>query len=74
MAKAKPPDKVKALILERMDTLGLTQVDLAAMLGCGHCTISKRMRTNTREWLTEALVLCKTLGVPIEDFREAVSY
>lgn len=72
--KKPKPDKVKALILERMSALDLTYDDIGAMLGLTHGTICKRMKTNTREWLSEALVLCYALEVPIEDFRAAISY
>lgn len=72
--KRPPADKVKALILERKDALNLTNDDLGNLLGLGHHAMSRRMNMHTREWLTEALVLCKTLGVPLEDFRQAVTY
>lgn len=72
--KRPPQDKVKALILERKDALGLTNDDLGNMLGIKHKAMSRRMNMSTKEWLTEALVLCKALGVPLEDFRQAVTY
>lgn len=71
----KKRDPVKGLILEYKALNQLTDSQLAATWGVSRATCSTRLNKQHSDlWLSSAKELCKKLGVPIEDFREAVRY
>lgn len=73
---ARPPvDKIKAIILERMSSLDLTQEDVAGLIGVSSSTVSNWMRDSTSKWpLGKVVGFMKATDVPFEDFAAAVKY
>lgn len=72
--KTPRPDRIKALILERKQALGLTNADLARIAGVCENTIGSKMRKRSSEWLSLAMTLLYAMSVPIETVREALDY
>lgn len=71
----KKRDPVKGLILEYKNINNLTEAQLAKRWEVSRATCSNRLNNqHSDQWLTEAKELCKKLGIPIEEFREAVRY
>ena len=73
---ARPPvDKVKAIILERMSSLDLTQEDVAGLIGVSSSTVSNWMRASTSKWpFGKVMLFMKVTNVPFEDFTSAARY
>lgn len=70
-----PVDKVKAIVLERMDALELTQEDVAVLIGVSSSTVSNWLRASASKWPFEkVLVFMKATNVPFEDFAAAIKY
>lgn len=73
---SKPPiDKVKAIVLERMSSLELTQADVADLIGVSPSTVSNWMRSPSSKWpFGKVLMFMKATNVPFEDFASAARY
>ena len=70
-----PVDRLKAIVLERMDALELTQEDVAALIGVSSSTVSNWLRASASKWpLEKVLVFMKATKVPFEDFAAAIRY
>ena len=66
-------DYVMALILERKRALDLTDADIGAYLGVSRQTASRMMSKSSDLWsLGDLKTLCRALGVPIEELRDAI--
>lgn len=66
-------DYVMALILERKHALELTDADLGRALGVSRQTASRLMSKSSDCWeLGQLKALCRRLGIPIEELREAI--
>lgn len=71
----KKRDPVKALIREYQELNKLSDTQLANEWGISRATCSKRFNElHSDFWLSDAKKICKKLGVPIEEFRNAVRY
>ena len=73
--KAPKPDYIKALILERINSLEKTPDAIAAVMGISRSTWFVRKQQPTTTWpLGEILRLCVFLGIDLEDLRAAIRY
>ena len=73
--KRPPMDRPKALILERMGALDVSNDDMAAALDMSAATWQTRKKAPTTEWkLGELIKACVFLGVSADDLREAIRF
>ena len=72
----KPSDRIKALILERKNAEKLNDEQMAVRMGVSRATWQKRINhQHTDEWpLGQVMKVCKSLGIPIEEVRDATRY
>ena len=65
-------DNLKGTILERMDTLKITQEQLARKTNYSAKTISRRLNTSTDNWTKgDIKKIGKALGLTIDEIKEA---
>ncbi len=76
IAKPRPAtDYPKALILERINSLGKNADDMSQALGVSRNTWFTRLRQPTTHWpLGQLIRACQFLGVEPEDLRAAIRY
>lgn len=68
-------DPVKGLILEYKTILNLTHAECAEKMGVSPNTFTRHIQgSHSDEWLSDALKFCRSVGVPIEEFRAAIRY
>ena len=68
-------DYPKALILERINSLGKNADDMSKALGISRNTWFTRLRQNTELWTFGELIrACQFLGVEPDDLRAAIRY
>ena len=73
--KHPPVDKVKGLILERVNAMELTYSDISKDTGLSPDAIGRMMRKPSCEWeFGRLLAVAKATGVDIEELRNAVNY
>lgn len=66
-------DPVKALVLERMDALGVTSESMADVLGCSRSTAYRWVSRPSQDWpLGQLLHVCRALEIDQEDLRQAI--
>lgn len=72
---APPVDRIKALILERIQAHNESGEAMAAALGCSRSKWYELRSRPTTDWtLGELLAACKHLAVDLEDLRAAIRY
>ena len=73
--KRQPLDLPKALILERIVSLGVGSGEIAKALNISEATFSRRRRQPSSEWtLGEIISACVFLGIDPADLRSAIRY
>ena len=73
--KRPPADYPKALILERINSLGKNADDMSKALGISRNTWFTRLRQNTEQWpFGQLITACQYLGVEPDDLRQAIRY
>lgn len=69
-----PHQRVGSLIAGAAFTAGVTQEDMSAVLGVTTKTLRARLRNPGELTLSEYVMLCRKLHIPIADARDAIRY
>lgn len=71
-----PADPVKAIMLERKNAMSMTNEELAAKVGLSRNTMQKHFReVHTDDWpFGQVKRICRVLGIPIQELRDATKY